>query len=117
MSKWIPDRKVWAGGVTMIVAWLIVQALNVYAGAAIPIGADAVLSFAIGKGVEFFVPPSTRDLITKLDNEIVAYAGRSSASEVSASVGAAAGQAVVDKLTGPAANDFDAMMTRITGPS
>ena len=115
MSKWIPDRKVWAGGATMVVAWLIVQVLDLYAGADIPLGADAALAFALGKAVEYLVPPSARDLITKLDDEIVAYAGRSSVSEVSASVGAAAVDAIVDRAREPISTDFDAMMARITG--
>lgn len=115
MSKWIPDRKVWAGGVTMIVAWLIVQALNRYAGADIPLGADAVLAFAIGKAVEWFVPQPAKELIAKIDNEIVAAAGHSAESEVSPSVGAAATKAVVEEKLEPAGADFDAVMARIRG--
>lgn len=114
MSKWIPDRKVWAGGVTMVVAWLIVQALNVYLGADVPIEAATLLAFGIGKAVEFLVPQPAKELIAKIDNEIVAAAGQSSESAVTKAVGAAATKAVVQELLSPAANEFEATMARIT---
>ncbi|GGD29178.1 hypothetical protein [Aureimonas glaciei] len=115
MSKWVPDRKVWAGGLTMVIAWLIVQALNVYAGADIPIEITAGLAFAIGKAVEYLVPQPAKELIAKIDNDIVAAAGHSSESQVSPSVGAAAVKAVVEEKLAPASPDFDALMARISG--
>ena len=102
MSKWIPDRKVWTGGVTMIVAWLIVKALNDYLGAGIPLEYTAMLAFGIGKAVEWSLPQPAKELIAKIDNEIVAAAGHSAESEVSPSVGAAATKAVVEEKLAPA---------------
>ncbi|GGD41819.1 hypothetical protein [Aureimonas glaciei] len=114
MSKWIPDRKVWAGGLTMIAAWLLVQALNVYVGADIPIEASTVLAFGIGKAVEYLVPQPAKELIAKIDDSLVSLAGQSPESAVTVAVGAAATTAMVKELMAPAANDFDTMMARIT---
>lgn len=118
MSKWIPDRKVWAGGLTTLVAWLLIMVLNAYAGADIPIECGGPLGLAIGKAVEYFVPQPAKELIAKIDNEIVAAAGMSPTSDVSAAVGAAAAKAVVAEMVAPpavAADDFDAMMAKIRG--
>jgi hypothetical protein len=92
-----------------------VQALNVYAGADIPLEITAGLAFAIGKVVEYFVPQPAKELISKIDNEIVAAAGHSSESAVSPAVGAAATQAVVEEALAPSSPDFDALLARISG--
>ena len=117
MSKWIPDRKVWSGGLTMVVAWLVIQALNVYLGADVPLEAATLLAFGLGKAVEFLVPQPAKELIAKIDNELVVAAAASPESAVTAAVGEAAKHAVVEDILAPAAAaapDFDAMLARIT---
>lgn len=121
MSKWIPDRKVWSGGLAMVLAWLIVEVLNRYAGANIPIEVTAGLAFGIGKAVEYFVPQPAKELMEKINDGLVAAAGASPDSPVSQSVGQAATKAVVEKALGPAGDmigriavsEFDALIARI----
>lgn len=69
----IPDRKVIAGGVGGVLAWLILMAAS---KAGIPISADvqAQLAGVIGWVLAWAVPPSTRDIITRLNNDLVAQA-------------------------------------------
>lgn len=76
IAKWIPDRKVWASGLTYVVAFFIVQAFEAYTGADVPTEMEALLPGAIGYLVAYVVPPSLRDTIKRLDNEVIAIAAR-----------------------------------------
>lgn len=71
MSKWIPDRKVWGGGSTAIVAWLLVQLLQTYAGVALPPGSDATLAALLGFVVAYLLPPAAQDVVKRVDGQII----------------------------------------------
>lgn len=71
MSKWIPDRKLWGGGLTAVIAWLIVQAVQAYTGRVLPPGTDEKLAFVIGLVAAYALPPSARDILRHIDEDIV----------------------------------------------
>ncbi|NDV88816.1 hypothetical protein GTW51_19155 [Aurantimonas aggregata] len=93
MSKWIPDRKVWTGGLFAVLAFLAVLALNTWAGTDIPIEAGAFIALGIGKALEYILPPSVLDIIKRVNNDIVAIAAASPESKVSPEVGPVAARA------------------------
>lgn len=68
MSKWLPDRKIVAGGIASIVAFLIATAFN--------ISYDVVAPAVIGVYglVAYLVPASVRDVVSKIDDSILALA-------------------------------------------
>lgn len=107
MGSWIPPRQIWVGGVSAIVAWLI---LNILAHFGLDIGAilqplgfdpgtvQGWLAGAIGAGIAWIVPPAVRDIIQHLDDKIVQIAQKDPVSNVSyvlAPVQPPAGQAAV----------------------
>lgn len=73
MGKWIPDRKVLAGGITGILAFLVVVGSTALghpidittASAAIPI---------LMSVVAYFTPQSVDDIIARVDGKIIALA-------------------------------------------
>lgn len=107
MSKWIPDRKVWSGGLFAVVAFLAVLASNTWAGTDIPLEAGAFIALGIAKVLEYFLPPSLLDKIKRINNDIVAIAAASPASKVSAEVGSVAAKAATSD------DAFEAIMKRM----
>lgn len=71
MSRYWPDRKIWAGGLSAIVAWAIVQALQLYAGITVPADAQTMLSVGIGYAVSYVMPAAARDVISKIDGTLI----------------------------------------------
>jgi hypothetical protein len=107
MSKWIPDRKVWTGGLFAVLAFLAVLALNSWAGTDIPLEAGAFIALGLAKALEYILPPSLLDKIKRVDNDIVAIAAASPASRVSPEVGSVAAKAATSD------DAFDAIMKRM----
>lgn len=116
MSKWIPDRKWWAGGVFMLAAFALTMALNRYAGADISMDEAFVLSLALGKAAEYMLPPSLLDIIKRLDDDLVEIAAASPESAVSREVGAAVAVAL-EPARRSARTDlvFDELMKQMRG--
>jgi hypothetical protein len=107
MSKWIPDRKVWTGGLFAVLAFLAVLALNTWAGTQIPLEAGAFIAIGLAKLLEYVLPPSLWDIVKRIDNDIVEIAAKSPASKVSPELaGVAAKAAKTD-------THFDAIMKRL----
>lgn len=71
--SWLPDRKVWAGGLAGFAAWLLVLAATRY-GVPLDLQTASILVAAVGGGVSYLVPPSTRDIITRLNDGLVKMA-------------------------------------------
>jgi hypothetical protein len=71
--SWMPDRKVWSGGLAALLTFVIGYAASRFG---YPLDAQvlAILPVVFGYAVSYLVPASVRDIITKLDNEIVALA-------------------------------------------
>lgn len=78
MTKWIPDRKYLAGGISGVIAW----GLSSFAGL------DGELSLQIATAVAaviaYFVPPSVNDIIKRVDDTIIGLARQSPNSPASA---------------------------------
>lgn len=77
----IPSQKAVAGGIGGIITWVIVAALSKYAGVAIP---PELVSGVVALLLVWLVPPSQRDLINHLTDEVVHAAQRDPDSDVSA---------------------------------
>lgn len=70
MSKWIPDRKIWAGGLAAVAAWLLCQALQQFAGIVIPPDFAASIIVTAGGAISYLVPPSVADLLRRADDTL-----------------------------------------------
>ena len=66
-SKYVPDRKVLAGGVSSIAAFAVVMGLNA-AGVEIGMEAGVGLVGAIGTVAAYVVPPSVQDVTKRIDD-------------------------------------------------
>lgn len=67
MSKWFPDRKILAGGLGMVVAWLSVQLLGTYTEVQLTMESATAIVGAVGMGLAYLVPPSVMDVIRRVD--------------------------------------------------
>jgi hypothetical protein len=96
----IPDRKVWSGGLAMVVSWLILALLHRYVGLDLQPTLDSVfavigtkapdamatLAGLISWAVAYYVPPAQRDIIKRMSDDIVKIAQNDPASPVSPAV-------------------------------
>lgn len=71
IARWIPDRKWLSGGTAGIVAWALAAFLGMDQDIATQIGA------AVGALVAYFVPPSIKDIIKRVDDTIIGLARQS----------------------------------------
>lgn len=73
MGKFFPDRKIIAGGTAAILAFFITAAARHYG---VELGPDAqtMLVAGIGGLISYIVPPSQRDIIKRLDDNLVKLA-------------------------------------------
>ena len=92
MSKWVPDRKVIAGGTVAVLSWALMLAAGAF-GVEVPLELQALLPTALGYLVSYVVPASVQDVIKRIDDALVQIAGASPASAVSREVGEAAAAA------------------------
>lgn len=79
---WLPDRKVYAGGIAGVLAFAILSIARHFGYDLQPIADSifgpgainilAVLTGAFTAGVSYIIPPSERDIVNKLNNRIVA---------------------------------------------
>lgn len=116
--KWPPDRKVWAGGIGGIVAWIALSVLQHYgidpqptvdavtnvmsiiSGTMVPhIDAAAALAGIIAFGMAHYVPPAEMDIVIRVNNAIVKMANADPANPTTA--------AVVDEKASDAATKAD----------
>ena len=70
MSKWIPDRKVWAGGLAGALAWFLTLAIQQGTGVILPPEIASGLVGAAGMAVAYLVPPSVADLARRADETL-----------------------------------------------
>jgi hypothetical protein len=70
MSKWIPDRKVWAGGLAAVTAWALCQALAMLAGIVVPPDVAMWVVVTAGGAISYLVPPSVADLTRRADETL-----------------------------------------------
>jgi len=70
--NFLPDRKVWAGGIAGIAAWGILGVATHY-GITLPID-PAMLAGTIGWLIAYIVPPAEQDIVKRLNDDIVKMA-------------------------------------------
>lgn len=70
--SWIPTRKVLAGGLASVAAWGITTVLTHY-GYTLPID-QTLLTSGIAWIAAYITPSSARDIITRLNNDLVRQA-------------------------------------------
>lgn len=73
---WLPDRKIVAGGVAGIVAWGISAGLKHY-GVELDANAQTMLVGMVSGLMAWAVPPSQRDILKRLDDNLVQIAQNS----------------------------------------
>lgn len=88
-TNWIPSRKVLSGGVAGVVSWAVLTGLG-YFNVPIPLEMQVYLPALLTTLVSYLVPPAQQDIIRRLDDRLVAIAGKDPNSDVSPLVGQAA---------------------------
>lgn len=76
MNKYIPDRKVLAGGIAGVLTWLITLGMS---AAGVDIPAETVTGLVGGAMAlaAYFIPPSKKDIIKRVDDTIIGLARQS----------------------------------------
>lgn len=70
---WLPDRKVLAGGLAGVAAWLIAMLAARYGFPMTPEQQTGLVGL-IGWAVAYMVPPSERDIVKRLNDGLVKMA-------------------------------------------
>lgn len=86
MNKFIPDRKVLAGGVVGVLTWLVVLILRQTTGLDLGPDAQSAISGVVGLIAAYVISPSQQDIVKRLTNYLVAVASADKNSPVSAEV-------------------------------
>lgn len=69
-SKYVPDRKVLAGGISGIVTWLGLMAIERFFGVVISSDVAGIIVAAVAPTIAYMVPPSVADVAKRLDADI-----------------------------------------------
>jgi hypothetical protein len=69
----VPDRNVLSGGVVAVVGWLIISVANHY-GLDVPFFVQAAMPMVLGYVVTYLLPPSVRDVVARVNDDIVRLA-------------------------------------------
>ena len=71
--NFLPDRKVWAGGVSGLVAWFVLFVANKLH---FPLDAttQAFLPVVVGSVISYITPPAVKDIISRLNDDLVKIA-------------------------------------------
>jgi RecJ-like exonuclease len=84
----MPERKIWAGGLAAIAAWIILAIIAHFlpsVAAVLPADAQTILSGLIGAAIANYVPPDIQDKIKHVDDAVIEIARASDASPASES--------------------------------
>lgn len=71
--KWMPDRKIWAGGLGAVVAWVLVVVAQKY-GLPLDMTTATTIVVSVGGMLSYLVPPSERDIVKRLNDTLVKMA-------------------------------------------
>lgn len=96
LFRWPPDRKVWAGGLAGILAWVLLSVLRYFdldmqpilismLGESAP-NLQTLLTGFIIAFVSYVVPPSLRDKVDRVNNAIVMIANASPENHTTAQI-------------------------------
>jgi len=72
--NFIPDRKVWAGGLAALLTWGINLAAQHFLGVSLPPDLLTMVVGGVTTGVAYLVPPTVRDIVKRLNDDIVQIA-------------------------------------------
>lgn len=70
MSTWFPDRKVLAGGIAGLAAWGLTLAAAKF-GIVLTPDMQTMIVAGIGAAASYITPPSVKDIVKRLDTQIV----------------------------------------------
>jgi len=71
--NWMPDRKIWAGGIAGLIAWGLCLLAGRY-GLAITPDQQTMLTAGVGAAISYITPPSQYDKIKRLNDQLVQLA-------------------------------------------
>jgi hypothetical protein len=83
MGKWIPDRKVFAGGIAGVLAFLVVVASSAL-GHPIDIATASAAIPILMTVVAYFTPQSVDDIVARVDGKIIALAAEKNPAAITA---------------------------------
>jgi len=72
--NYIPDRKVWASGLAGLLTWGITLAAQRFLGIPLPPDLVGMIVGGVTTGVAYIVPPSIKDIVKRLNDDIVQIA-------------------------------------------
>jgi hypothetical protein len=71
--SWVPDRNVLSGGVVAVASWAIIAVADHY-GLDVPVTVQAFIPMVLGYVVTYLLPPSVRDVVSRVNDDIVRLA-------------------------------------------
>lgn len=69
--NFIPDRKVWASGLAGLLTWAVTLIAQKYLGVSLPPDLVTMIVGGVTTGVAYLVPPTVRDIVKRLNDDIV----------------------------------------------
>lgn len=72
-QNWFPDRNVLSGGLVAVASWTIIAVAGHY-GLDVPISVQAAMPMVLGYVVTYLLPPSVRDVVARVNDDIVKLA-------------------------------------------
>jgi len=78
-----PDRKVLAGGLSGLLTWILVLLANHYFGLTVPPEIQTLISGLVAFVFAYVIPSSVKDIVSKLNDDIIKIAAADPNSPVS----------------------------------
>lgn len=72
-QSWLPDRNVLSGGIVAVAGWAIIAVAGHY-GLDVPLPVQAAMPMVLGYVVTYLLPPSVRDVVSRVNDDIVKLA-------------------------------------------
>lgn len=72
-QNWFPDRNVLSGGLVAVVSWAVIAIADHY-GLNIPLFIQAAIPTFLGYIVTYILPPSVKDVVARVNDDIVRLA-------------------------------------------
>jgi hypothetical protein len=72
--NFLPDRKIWSGGIAAVVAWAIVLIISHSLHVTVDADTQSALVLLVGGAISYLVPPSKQDIVKRLNDDLVKMA-------------------------------------------
>lgn len=79
MGKWFPDRKIWASGLAGLIAFAGTTVMNEILKMEIAYDTALEITIFIMGAVAYFIPPTTQDILKRVDEKIIELSGKEKA--------------------------------------